>query len=395
MSIRDFNPKVTIVIPVYNGSNYLREAIDSALAQTYKNIEVVVIDDGSNDVGATERIATSYQNRIRYYKKENGGVASALNFGIKKMTGEYFSWLSHDDMYEKTKIEDQVNYLYTTGGADTIIASNVKILYASGIKKKEKINVAAFNFVDIFLATSAQVGLNGCSLLIPKKAFDICGTFDTSLPVTQDYDLWFKLKDRYRFVLLDKYLVVSRRHAEQDSVKKRKLMIEAGDKLHSNFLSKISYKRFDEYFKNNKRNIKHAYDNYKVYKLRGYKKTSSMILKNILKYYHENDTNRFYSIFNLELETASGGGLAGMNNSNKPTDADRSRIDREYSALVNSGTNNYPMRESVTFSDVSYRKSMAPKLIRRLRGSVKQDGIYLTGEKMARKMYKRLTKSGR
>ena len=138
MNTRDLNPKVTIVIPVYNGANYLSEAIESALAQTYRNIEIIVVDDGSNDGGATEKIATSYKDRIRYYKKDNGGVAAALNLGIKKMTGEYFSWLSHDDMYEKTKIEDQVNYLNKNNSEDTIVASQVKVLFASGIKKKEK-----------------------------------------------------------------------------------------------------------------------------------------------------------------------------------------------------------------------------------------------------------------
>ena len=68
----DFNPKVSIVIPVYNGRNYMRDAIDSALAQTYKNIEVIVINDGSNDNGETDKIAKSYGNRIRYFSKENG-----------------------------------------------------------------------------------------------------------------------------------------------------------------------------------------------------------------------------------------------------------------------------------------------------------------------------------
>ena len=72
-------PKVSIVIPVYNGANYMREAIDSALNQTYKNIEVIVINDGSIDNGETDRIARSYGDRIVYVKKENGGVSSALN----------------------------------------------------------------------------------------------------------------------------------------------------------------------------------------------------------------------------------------------------------------------------------------------------------------------------
>ena len=106
-----FNPKVSIVIPVYNGSDYLKEAIESALAQTYKNIEIIVVNDGSNDNGNTQRIALSYGNEIRYYYKENGGTATALNFGIEKMQGEYFSWLSHDDVYYPEKISTQIEYL--------------------------------------------------------------------------------------------------------------------------------------------------------------------------------------------------------------------------------------------------------------------------------------------
>ena len=104
-------------------SNFLREAIDSALAQTYDNVEVVVVNDGSTDENATEEIAKSYGDKIQYYHKVNGGVASALNLGIEKMKGSYFSWLSHDDKYEKTKIEDQVNVLKSLQSDDVIAVS--------------------------------------------------------------------------------------------------------------------------------------------------------------------------------------------------------------------------------------------------------------------------------
>ena len=83
-----YNPRVSIVIPVYNGSNYLSEAIESALNQTYGNTEVIVVNDGSCDAGRTEDIARDYGEKIRYFVKENGGVASALNTGIRRMTGD-------------------------------------------------------------------------------------------------------------------------------------------------------------------------------------------------------------------------------------------------------------------------------------------------------------------
>src|SRR3712207_962084 len=102
------NPKVSIVIPVYNGSDYLKEAIDSALGQTYEDIEVIVVNDGSNDGGQTEAIAKSYGDKIRYFSKENGGVASALNFGIKNMRVKWFTWLSHDDLFSQNRIEQDL-----------------------------------------------------------------------------------------------------------------------------------------------------------------------------------------------------------------------------------------------------------------------------------------------
>ena len=106
-------PLVSIIIPVYNGSNYVKEAIDSALAQTYKNIEVIVVNDGSTD--NTEKIVKSYGDKIRYFYKENGGVASALNLAIENSKGEYISWLSHDDVYYPNKIQEQNRNTFKVG----------------------------------------------------------------------------------------------------------------------------------------------------------------------------------------------------------------------------------------------------------------------------------------
>ena len=105
----NYQPLVSIVIPVFRGEPYLREAIDSCLSQTYPNIEIIVVNDGSDDDGRTDAIARSYGDKIRYYAKENGGVSSALNFGISQMRGEWFSWLSHDDVFLPDKTEKQVS----------------------------------------------------------------------------------------------------------------------------------------------------------------------------------------------------------------------------------------------------------------------------------------------
>ena len=120
------DPLVSIVIPVYNGANFVREAIDSALAQTYRNIEIIVVNDGSTD--NTRDIALSYGDKIRYFEKENGGVSTALNLAISEMKGEYFSWLSHDDLYAPEKVEAEIEALKTNGNMDMVVHCNYNIL---------------------------------------------------------------------------------------------------------------------------------------------------------------------------------------------------------------------------------------------------------------------------
>ena len=211
-----FNPLVSIVIPVYNGSNYMREAIDSALAQTYKNIEILVVNDGSNDEGKTKDIALSYGNRIRYFEKENGGASTALNLGIKKMKGEYFSWLSHDDLYDKDKIEKQIEYLKGNSllGTKTIVFSDFatidktgKIIRLIKIDYKEIKNNSKYALLRHYI--------NGLSLLIPKQAFMDYGGFDTELKCTQDYEKWLDFMNSYNFVHVKGIYVSTRMHAKQ------------------------------------------------------------------------------------------------------------------------------------------------------------------------------------
>ena len=219
----NFNPLVSIIIPVYNGSNYVGEAIDSALAQTYKNIEVIIVNDGSTD--NTEDIVKSYKDkRISYFKKENGGVSTALNLGIKKAKGEYISWLSHDDLYYPNKIERQVEEikkLFRIKRDNTILYSNYSLIN----ENSEKISDLSFeknHFLDKLnysLYPLLNGLINGCTLLIPKKCFDEVAYFDPKLKATQDYDLWFKIFPNYDLVFVVDILVKTRIHPEQSTKK--------------------------------------------------------------------------------------------------------------------------------------------------------------------------------
>ncbi len=207
--------KVSIIIPVYNGSNYMKEAIDSALNQTYKNIEVIVVNDGSKDDGKTDTIAKSYGNKIRYFIKKNGGVSTALNYGISKMTGDYFSWLSHDDLYKPDKVETQINYLLDNNlGNDVILFSDYYLIDKDGKVISECVKPHQ-EIVDKPEYALYRGHINGNSVLIPKEAFKKCGLFDEELRCSQDYLLWYEMMKKYKFVHIPKMLICSRVHGKQ------------------------------------------------------------------------------------------------------------------------------------------------------------------------------------
>jgi hypothetical protein len=209
-------PLVSIVIPVYNGADYLASAIDSALGQTWRHLEVLVVNDGSTDGGATEAIARSYGERIRYFAKPNGHVASALNFGIREMRGAYFSWLSHDDLYLPDKIERQVLLAEAAGGNAVVYGDFETLEVPGGARTPVRLPPQPPEHFRWFLTTANS--LHGCTLLIPKRCLDECGPFDETLRTTQDYDLWFRLARRCRFLHLPGIAVTARQHAGQGSI---------------------------------------------------------------------------------------------------------------------------------------------------------------------------------
>ncbi len=211
------NPLVSIVIPVYNGANYMRYAIDSALNQTYPNCEVIVVNDGSDDDGATESIARSYGDKIRYYVKENGGVATAVNLGIEKMKGEYFAWLSHDDMFYPDKIERQIRALQESDDQHAIVHGNFDFLDVEINKReyvdwllqfpREKLEQGCFPAV--FLC------IHGSTVLVHRSHFERCGLYRTDLKATQDSEFLFRIMRGQKSLFVDAPLIVARRHKEQ------------------------------------------------------------------------------------------------------------------------------------------------------------------------------------
>lgn len=235
------NRTVSIIIPVYNGSNFLDSAIRSALSQTYEDCEVIVINDGSNDLGATQKVIDSYGDRIMQLVKENGGVATALNLGIASANGSHLLWLSHDDVLTVTAVEDLVQT------AELSNSFGASIVYGGWFTMDEQSNLTGEIRAEKSLSLNFQNSphlpilfslVHGCSLLIPTELIRRMGGFDVSLPTTQDYDLFWRMFPQTRLVHCSRNTLYQRNHSLQGSNSIQNHLLEA-DRLWLRFLRDI------------------------------------------------------------------------------------------------------------------------------------------------------------
>lgn len=199
-------PKVSVVIPFYN-CPFIQMSVYSALTQTYPNIEVIVVDDGS--VRHADKLAP-YFNRIMYIRKENGGTASALNQGIAAATGEYFAWLSSDDVFHPHKIARQIAGMQRTGAPFShtafryidVAGQVLSVIHAPPYPVKR----------ELIAALMEGCHVNGSSVVMRMSIFQQTGRFDESLLYTQDYDMWLRTVQHFEWLYLDEPLLDYRVH---------------------------------------------------------------------------------------------------------------------------------------------------------------------------------------
>ncbi|MBT2667113.1 glycosyltransferase [Bacillus sp. ISL-4] len=207
-------PKVSIIIPFYNCS-YIDKAIQSALDQTYKNVEVIVVDDGSTIF--TEKIQP-FLEKIRYLKKENGGTATALNHGIHAATGEYIAWLSSDDYFLPEKISKQVSFMISHQAEASFtnydcIDNEDQLLFSWYGKRFTDIN-------EVYRTFLLYNAINGCTVIIKKTVFEKVGYFNPYHRYTHDYEMWLRLLvNGHKMYYLDEALTKFRIHEESGTCK--------------------------------------------------------------------------------------------------------------------------------------------------------------------------------
>ena len=228
--------KVSILMPVYNGSQYLSEAIKSALAQTYKNIELLIVNDGSTDNSADIIRPFLKDSRVIYIEQKNAGVASARNTAIKKARGKYIGFLDQDDLWLPNKLSTQIKFLETNKEI-AFVHSRQGYIQTDGapIHTYSKDWVSDLHgkcFTELFKRNRIAV----LTVLLRKSVIDDIGFFNETVSRADDYELWLRICSKYSIGFQDKNLALYRCHdknASHDYIKMEQAELNALETLYN------------------------------------------------------------------------------------------------------------------------------------------------------------------
>jgi glycosyltransferase involved in cell wall biosynthesis len=202
---------VSIIMPAYNSEDTISESIDSAVSQTYRNIELIVVDDGSTDKTADIcKVRESEDHRIRYVRQSNMGVSAARNTGIRMARGDFIAFLDADDLWEQDKIELQM--AVSSNQPDAVILTEVQRFSGDSPSKilLPKKFPPQYTIKDEYIRTilnleNVQMACFGTAL-VRKAHLEVVGLFDENLTTGEDWDLWLRLAFHYPFANIDKPL---------------------------------------------------------------------------------------------------------------------------------------------------------------------------------------------
>jgi glycosyltransferase involved in cell wall biosynthesis len=203
-------PLVSVIIPTYNNAHFLCASLDGILNQTFRDFEIIVVDDGSTD--DTETIVQPYLDSIRFFRKVNGGPATARNLGIKNSTGEFIAFLDADDLWLKTKLELQVNHLQDNPRVGLVFTDAVRFDAEGNFRPSFRETYGYVPSEKIFEQLLFNHFIALPSVMVRRRCLDDVGWFDESLTGAEDYNLYLRLARKYEFGFLDKVLVHIRLH---------------------------------------------------------------------------------------------------------------------------------------------------------------------------------------
>jgi glycosyltransferase involved in cell wall biosynthesis len=230
-------PLVSVIISTYNREAYLEEAIYSVAHQTYTNVEIIIVDDGST-VNYAASICSKY-SECNYYYKSNGGLSSARNFGVSVAKGDYIAFLDDDDFWKLDKLEKQVQILHNNQSVDCVHSSAAIVdekgnytgqcIGAAQNKVNKRSGCVFWNALGVWVVKSPTP-------LIRKKVFQPDLLFDESIKVGEDVDFYQRLFYRHKIHYIDEPLAFYREYNNQDRLSvQREKYIGIEKKMYANF----------------------------------------------------------------------------------------------------------------------------------------------------------------
>ncbi len=213
-------PLVSVIVPSYNHEKYIEETIESIVNQTYKNIELIVIDDGSKDKSPKIIGKLSKKYGFIFLQHPNKGLSATLNIGIKRSTGKFITVCASDDIYLKDKVEKQVELMEQNEDCAICYGNTIKFGDSRGTEKIKVRNAkSGFVFKDILFQNFT---MPAPSCMFKKEVFDHIGGFDEDLFV-EDWDMYLRVTNKYKAIYLNRFLVYSRRHKTNISYQTSKI----------------------------------------------------------------------------------------------------------------------------------------------------------------------------
>jgi len=190
------SPEVSVIIPAYKVAGFIKETIESVLAQTFSNHEILVINDGSPDTPELENVLAPYQDKIRYVKQENKGAGAARNAGLRLARGQYVAFLDGDDAWYPLFLEKQLELIKSNGGYDLVYANALFVGSSVWMGKtymdRDPSNGPAT--LEALIGERCHVITSG--VLAHREPIIEVGLFDESLRNSQDFDLWVRIAKR-------------------------------------------------------------------------------------------------------------------------------------------------------------------------------------------------------
>ena len=196
---------ISVIIPTFNRSAMVKEAVESVLAQDYYGFEIILIDDGSTD--DTLEVLDIYKKDIRLLTQPNRGVSAARNAGAACSNGDFLAFLDSDDIWLPEKLSEQVKFF--NSNKDALICQTQEQWIRNGIRVNPKYRHTKLSGM-IFKPSVSMCLVSPSAVMLKKSLFESMGGFDESLPACEDYDLWLRIGCTHPVFLINRELIIKR-----------------------------------------------------------------------------------------------------------------------------------------------------------------------------------------